>query len=48
MSAVYLRCLVREAAGPEPTDSTWHGWQAQYGGMTADDAKRLKSLERQN
>ena len=32
----------------EITDSTWHRWQAQYGGMKADDAKRLKELEREN
>jgi len=32
----------------EITDSTWHRWQAQYGGMKADDARRLKELEREN
>ena len=32
----------------EITDSTWHRWRNQYGGMKADDAKRLKELERQN
>jgi putative transposase len=32
----------------EVTDSTWHRWRNQYGGMKADDAKRLKELERQN
>jgi putative transposase len=31
----------------EITDATWHRWQAQYGGMKADDAKRLKELERE-
>ena len=32
----------------EITDLTWHRWQAQYGGMKADDAKRLKELEKEN
>ncbi len=30
------------------TESTWHRWLAQYGGMKASDAKRLKELEAQN
>jgi len=32
----------------EIAESTWHRWVAQYGGMKADDAKRLKELEREN
>jgi putative transposase len=32
----------------EITESTWHRWQTQYGGMKADDARRLKELEREN
>ena len=32
----------------EITESTWHRWRNQYGGMKADDAKRLKDLEREN
>jgi putative transposase len=32
----------------EITESTWHRWRNQYGGMKADDAKRLKELEREN
>jgi putative transposase len=32
----------------EITESTWHRWRIQYGGMKADDAKRLKELEREN
>ncbi len=32
----------------EITESTWHRWRNQYGGMNADDAKRLKELEREN
>jgi hypothetical protein len=26
-------------------ESTWHRWVAQYCGMKANDAKRLKELE---
>ncbi len=29
-------------------ESTWARWLSQYGGMTADDAKRLKELEGEN
>lgn len=29
-------------------ESTWHRWVAQYGGMKANDAKRLKELENEN
>ena len=32
----------------EITESTWHRWRNQYGGMKADDAKRLKELDREN
>jgi transposase-like protein len=32
----------------EITESTWHRWKHQYGGMKADDAKRLKELEKEN
>ncbi|GLE51055.1 hypothetical protein ATCCBAA256_06430 [Mycobacterium montefiorense] len=32
----------------EVAESTWHRWLAQYGGMKANDAKRLKELEAQN
>ena len=28
--------------------STWNRWLAQYGGMKANDAKRLKELETEN
>jgi transposase-like protein len=30
------------------TEATYHRWRNQYGGMKADDAKRLKELEREN
>jgi len=29
-------------------ESTWNRWLAQYGGMKASDAKRLKELESEN
>ena len=32
----------------EVAESTWHRWVAQFGGMKADDAERLKELEREN
>ncbi len=32
----------------EVAESTWHRWLAQYGGMKASDAKRLKELESEN
>lgn len=32
----------------EITDSTWHRWKNQDGGMKASDAKRLKELESDN
>jgi len=32
----------------EVTESTYHRWRNQYGGMKADDARRLKQLEREN
>jgi putative transposase len=30
------------------SENTYHRWQRQYGGMKADDARRLKELEREN
>ena len=32
----------------EITESTYHRWRAQYGGMKAEEAKRLKELEKEN
>ena len=32
----------------EITESTWHRWKNQYGGMKASDAQRLKELEMEN
>lgn len=30
------------------SENTFHRWRQQYGGMKADDAKRLKELEVEN
>jgi putative transposase len=32
----------------EISEQTYHRWRAQYGGMKADDVKRLKELELEN
>jgi putative transposase len=32
----------------EISEQTYHRWRAQYGGLQADDAKRLRELEREN
>ncbi|HTV11613.1 MAG TPA: transposase [Acidimicrobiales bacterium] len=32
----------------EVSQPTYHRWRAQYGGMKADDVKRLKELEHEN
>ena len=32
----------------EVSEATYHRWRAQYGGMRADDVKRLKELEVEN
>ena len=32
----------------EVVEATFHRWRNQYGGMKADDAKRLKALEMEN
>ena len=32
----------------EITESTWHRWRNQFGGMKAEDAKELKELQREN
>ena len=30
------------------SEQTWHRWRNQYGGLKADEAKRLKELEAEN
>ena len=32
----------------EISEATYHRWKNQYGGMKADEAKRLKELEKEN
>ena len=32
----------------EISEQTYHRWRNQFGGMKAEDAKRLKELEREN
>ena len=32
----------------EVSEATYHRWRNQFGGMKAQDAKRLKELEREN
>ena len=32
----------------EISEQTYHRWRKQYGGMKADDARRLRELEREN
>jgi len=32
----------------EVSEATYHRWQSQYGGMKAQEAKRLKELEQEN
>jgi len=32
----------------EVSEQTFHRWRNQYGGMKADEAKRLRELEREN
>jgi len=36
------------ARGLGVSEATFHRWRNQYGGMKADDVKRLKELEREN
>lgn len=32
----------------EVSEATWNRWQNQYGGIKADEVKRLRELEREN
>jgi putative transposase len=40
--------VVEVARHLEVSEQTYHRWRNQFGGMKADDAKRLKDLEREN
>ena len=42
------RTIPEVAKALEVSENTFHRWRAQYGGMKADDVKRLKELEREN
>jgi len=42
------RTIPEVARELEILENTYHRWRNQYGGMKADDAKRLKELEREN
>ena len=40
--------LAEVACHLEVTEATYHRWRNQFGGMKADDAKRLRELKREN
>ena len=42
------RTIPEAAKELQISEQTYHRWRNQYGGMKADDAKRLKELEREN
>jgi transposase-like protein len=42
------KTIPEAAKALEVSEQTFHRWRAQYGGMKADDAKRLKELAREN
>ena len=42
------RGIAEVARALEVSEVTYHRWRNQYGGMKAEDVKRLKELERDN
>ena len=40
--------LAEVARHLEVSEQTYHRWRNQFGGMKADDVRRLKELEREN
>jgi len=42
------KTIPEAAKAIEISEQTFHRWRNQYGGMKANDAKRLKELEREN
>lgn len=40
--------IAEAAKQVEISEQTYHRWRNQYGGMKANDAKRLRELEREN
>ena len=42
------RSIAEVCKALEVSEPTYHRWRNQYDGMKADDAKRLRELEREN
>jgi len=42
------KSVAEVAKALEVSEVTFHRWRNQYGGMKAEDAKRLKELEKEN
>ena len=42
------QAIAEAAKRVEISERTYHCWRNQYGGMKADDARRLRELEREN
>jgi putative transposase len=42
------KTIPEAAKALEVSEATYHRWRTQYGGMKANDVKRLKELEREN
>ena len=42
------KAIPEVARALEVSENTYHRWRIQFGGMKADDAKRLRELEREN
>jgi putative transposase len=42
------RSIAEVCKALEVSEPTYHRWRNQYGGMKADDAERLRELEREN
>jgi putative transposase len=42
------KAIPEVAKALEVSEATYHRWRNQYGGMKADDVKRLRELEREN
>ena len=42
------KTIAEVARALEVSENTYHRWQRQFGGMKADDAKRLRELEKEN
>ena len=40
--------IVQVCQALEVSEATYHRWRNQYGGMKAEEAKRLKELEQEN